>query len=135
MDYFTLYLILVSVYLSNFSSTFFYEQKKTHERSVPAIIVSFTKSFSKHPDIFPILKVVSEYLRLPFKLTVDYFIFYSILVSFSVIFHQVFAMNKRRCTDEVSGAKLDRLQKDFQNILTFCRFLRWFPNIKGSHLI
>ena len=30
-------------YLCNFSSTFFYEQKKTNERSVPAIIVSFAK--------------------------------------------------------------------------------------------
>ena len=51
--YFILYSILVS--------TFVYEQKKTQERSVPAIIiVLFAKGFSKHPHIFPIFKVVSE---------------------------------------------------------------------------
>ena len=38
--------------------------------------------------------MVSEYSRLPFKLKV----FYSILVSISVIFHPFLAMNKRRCT-------------------------------------
>ena len=63
-------------YPCNCSSTFFYKQKKTHERSVPAIIVSFAKGFSKHPHIFPIFKVDSEYSRLPFKLKVDYFILY-----------------------------------------------------------
>ena len=76
VDYFIL-LFNPRFYFCNFSSTFFYEQKTTHERSVPAIIliVSFAKEFSKHElHIFPIFKVVSEYLRLPFKPKVDYFI-------------------------------------------------------------
>ena len=96
-------------YPCNFSSTFFYEQKKTHERSVPAIIVSFAKGFSKHPHIFPIFKVVSEYSRLPFKLKVDYFILYWILVSTFVIFLPFFAMNKRRCTDEAENSSFIRM--------------------------
>ena len=75
VDYLTLYSILVSIFC-NFSSIFFYEQQKTHERSVPAIMVSFAKGFSKHPNIFQIFKMVSEYSRLPFKLKVDYFILY-----------------------------------------------------------
>ena len=73
-----------------------------HERSVPAIIVSFAKGFSKHPHILAIIKVDSEYSRLPFKLKVDYFILYSILVSTLVIFLLLFSMNKRRRTNEAS---------------------------------
>ena len=70
VDYFILYSILVSTF-AILLLLFFYEQKKTHERSVPAI------NSIKHPHIFSIFKVVSEYLRLPFKLTrVDYFILY-----------------------------------------------------------
>ena len=89
-------------YLCNFSSTFFYEQKKTHERSVPAVLLSFAKGFSKHPHIFTIFKVVSGYLRLPFKLNVDYFILNLILVSTSVIFLLLFSMNKQRRRNEAS---------------------------------
>ena len=73
---------------------FCYEQEKTYERSVSAKLVSFAKGFSKHPHILAIFKVDSEYLRLPFKVKVYYFILYSILV---LIF---FAMNKRRCAFE-----------------------------------
>ena len=75
VDYFILYSIVVST-LVIFLLLFFCEQKKTHERSVPAIILSFAKGFSKHPHIFLIFKMVSEYSRLPFKLKVDYFILY-----------------------------------------------------------
>ena len=39
----------------------------------------------------------------------DYFIFYSILVSFSVIFRPFFAMNKRRCTDEAENSSFIRM--------------------------
>ena len=101
VDYFILYSILVSTFVI-FFSTFFYEQKKTHERSVPAIIVSFAKGFSKHPHNFPIFKVVSEYLRLIFKLKVDYFILYLILVSTFVIFLLLYSMNKRGRMNEAS---------------------------------
>ena len=59
---------------------------KTLERSVSAKLVSFAKGFSKHPHILAIFKVDSEYLRFPFKLMVDYFILYSILVYSFVIF-------------------------------------------------
>ena len=47
-----------------------------------------------------IFKVRSEYLRFPFKVKVDYFILYSILVYSCVIFLIFFALNKRRCTFE-----------------------------------
>ena len=58
----------------------------TQERSFPAIIVSLAKGFSKHSSILAIFKVDSEYSRFPFKVKVDYFILYSILVSTFVIF-------------------------------------------------
>ena len=96
-----LYSILVSTFVI-FFLLFFYEQKKTHERSVPAIVVSFAKGFSKHPYNFPIFKVVSEYLRLIFKLKVDYFIIYLILVSTFVIFLLLYSMNKRGRMNEAS---------------------------------
>ena len=51
---------------------------------------SFAKGFSKHPYILDIFKVDSEYLRFPFKVKVDYFILYSILVSTFVIFLLLF---------------------------------------------
>ena len=94
------YFILYSSLVCNFSSTFFYEQKETHERSVPAMIVSFAKGFSKRPHIFPIFMVVSEHSRFPLKLMVDYFLLYSILLSTFVMFLLLFSMNKRRCTDK-----------------------------------
>ena len=76
VDYFIHYSIFVSTF-AIFLLLFFYEQKKTHERSVPAINSIVCKRISKHPHIFPIFKSVFEYLRLPFKLTrVDYFILY-----------------------------------------------------------
>ena len=65
-------------------------------------LVSFAKGFSKHPHIFPIFTVDSEYLRFPFKVKVDYFILYSILVSTFVIFLLLFSMNKRRRRKEAS---------------------------------
>ena len=42
-------------------------------------LVSFTKAFSKHPQILAIFKVDSEYLRFLFEVKVDYFILYLIL--------------------------------------------------------
>ena len=59
-------------------------------------------SFTKHHHILAIFKVDSEYLRFPFKVKVDYFILYSILVYSFVIFLIFFAMNKRRRTNEAS---------------------------------
>ena len=69
-------------------------------RGLGSKLVSFTKGFSKHPHILAIFKVDSEYLRFPFKVKVDYFILYSILVYSFVIFLIFFAMNKRRCAFE-----------------------------------
>ena len=79
---------------------FCYEQEKTYERSVSAKLVSFAKGFSKHPHILAIFKVDSEYLRFPFKVKVDYFILYSILVYSFVIFLIFFCYEQRRCTFE-----------------------------------
>ena len=59
--------------------------------------------------------MVSEYSRFPFKVKLDYFMLYLILVSTCVIFLLLFSMNKRRRTKEASPL---RLQKDFQNILS-----------------
>ena len=50
-------------------------------RGLGSKLVSFAKGFSEHPYILAIFKVDSEYLRVPFKVKVDYFILYSILVS------------------------------------------------------
>ena len=75
VDYFILYSILVStfvIFLLIFSMN---KSRRTNEASLQKV-VSFAKGFSKHPHIFPIFKVVSKYSRLPFKLTVDYFILY-----------------------------------------------------------
>ena len=65
-------------------------------------LVSFAEGFLKHPYILAIFKVDSEYLRFPFKVKVDYFILYSILVSTFVIFLLLFSMNKRRRTRDAS---------------------------------
>ena len=64
--------------------------------------MSFAKGFSKHPHILAIFKVDSEYLRFPFKVKVDHFILYSILVYSFVILLLFFAINKRRRTNEAS---------------------------------
>ena len=53
--------------------------------------------------------MVSEYLRLPFKLRVVYFILYWIVVSTFVIFLPFFAMNKRRCADEAENSSFIRM--------------------------
>ena len=45
-------------------------------RGLGSNLVSFSKGFSKHPHFLAIIKVDSEYSRLPFKLKVDYFILY-----------------------------------------------------------
>ena len=50
-------------------------------RGLGSKLVSFAKGFSKHSYILAISKVDSEYFRVPFKVKVDYFILYSILVS------------------------------------------------------
>ena len=72
-------------------------------RGLGSKLVLFAKGFSKHPHIFPIFKVDSEYLRFPFKVKGDYFILYSILVSTFVIFLLLFSMNKKRRTNEASA--------------------------------
>ena len=71
-------------------------------RGLGSNLVSFSKGFSKHPHILAIIKVDSEYLQFSFKLKVDYFILYSILVSTLVIFLLLSSMNKRRRTNEAS---------------------------------
>ena len=76
-------------------------------------LVSFAKGFSKHPCILAISKVDSEYLRFPFKVKVDYFILYSILVSTFVIFLLLFSMNKSRRTNEASLQKVVSFAKGF----------------------
>ena len=101
VDYFILYLILVStfvIFLLLFSMS---KRRRTNEASLLQI-VSFVKGFSKHPHIFLIFKVVSEYSRLPFKLKVDYFILYLILVSTFVSFLLLFSVSKRRRPKEAS---------------------------------
>ena len=72
-------------------------------RGLGSKLVSFAKVFSKNSHIMAIFKADSEYLRLPFKVKVDYFILYAILVSTFVIFLLLFSMNKRRCTDEAEN--------------------------------
>ena len=62
---------------------------------VSAKLVSFTKGFSKHPYILPIIKVVSDYLRFSLNVKVDYFILHLILGSSFVIFLIFFDMNKK----------------------------------------
>ena len=69
-------------------------------RGLGSKLVSFAKGFSKHPHIWVIFKVDSEYLRFLFKAKVDDFILYSILVSSFVIFLLLFSMNKRTRTNE-----------------------------------
>ena len=101
VDYFILYLILVStfvIFLLLFSMS---KRRRTNEASLLQI-VSFAKGYSKHFHIFLIFKVVSEYSRLPFKLKVDYFILYLILVSTFVSFLLLFSMSKRRRPKEAS---------------------------------
>ena len=71
-------------------------------RGLGSKLVSFAKGFSEHPYILATSKVDSEYLRFPFKVKVDYFILYSILVSTFAIFLLLFSMNKRRRTNEAS---------------------------------
>ena len=78
-------------------------------RGLGSKLVSFTKGFSKHPCILAIFKVVSEYLRFPFKVKADYFILYSVLVYSFVIFLTFFAMNKRRRTNEASLLNYSKL--------------------------
>ena len=62
-------------------------------RGLGSKLVSFAKGFSKHTYILAIFKVDSEYLRIPFKVKVDYFILYSMLVSTFVIVLLLFSMN------------------------------------------
>ena len=73
-------------------------------------MVSFAKGFSKHPHISRIFKMVSEYSKPPFRLKVDYFILYWILVSTTVSFLPFFAMNKRRCNDEAEISSFIRIE-------------------------
>ena len=73
-------------------------------RGLGSKLVSFAKGFSKHPYILAIFKVDSEYSRFPFKVKVDYFILYSILVSTFLIFLLLFSMNKRRRTNEAENS-------------------------------
>ena len=81
--------------------------------------------------------MVSEYSRLPFKLKVDYFILYWILVSTSVIFLPFFAMNKRRCTDEAENSSFIRMHT-FSSInrseSTDCQYVISSKKSSGHHI-
>ena len=82
--------------------------------------LSSSKGFAKHPHILRIFKVVSGYLRLPFKPKVDFVIFSLILVSTFIIFLLLFAMNirsahKRNRTYGIDGTIFTH--KKFANIL------------------
>ena len=101
-------------------------------RGLGSKLVSLTKGFSKHSHILAIFKVDSEYLRFPFKVKVDYFILYSILVYSFVIFLIFFAMNKRRCTFEAE-------QFFHSNVYLFKRKQKWttaFQHVisRASHI-
>ena len=73
--------------------------------------------------------MVSEYLRFPFKVKIDYFIPHSIFVYSFVIFLTFFAMNKRRRKNEAALLNKYHLQKDFLNIkLHFTGFYGGFYN-------
>ena len=65
----------------------------TDGRGLGSKLVSFAKGFSKHPHILAIFKVDSEYLRLPFRVKVDYFILHSILV-FAIVMVRVSLRSK-----------------------------------------
>ena len=119
-DYFILYSVLVYscvIFLTFFAMN---KRRRTNEASLLnySKLVSFANEFSKHPHILAIFKVDSEYLRFPFKLKVDYFILYSILVYGFVIFLIFFAMNKRRCTFEAE-------QFFHSNVYMFKRKQKW----------
>ena len=87
-------------------------------RSLGSKLVSFTKGFSKLSHILAIFKVDSEYLRFPFRVKVDYFILYSILLYSFVIFLKFFALNKRRCMFEAE-------QFFHSNVYMFKRKQKW----------
>ena len=129
VDYFILYSILVSTFVI-FLLLFSTSKRKTHKRSVPAIMVSFAKGFSKHPHIFPIFKMVSEYSRLLFKLKVDYFILNSrfYLRNFASVFcyeekkmhgrsREQFFYSNRRCT----CSSVNRNERQTINMLSLLR--------------
>ena len=82
-------------------------------RGLGSKLVSFTKAFSKHPQILAIFKVDSEYLKFLFEVKVDYFILYLILAYSLVIFFKCFPMNKRRCTFEAEQFFHSNVYKTF----------------------
>ena len=76
--------------------------------------------------------VDSEYLRFPFRVKVDYFMLYSVLVYSFVIFLVFFVMNKRRCTFEAE-------QFFHWNVYMFKRKQKWttaYQNVisRTSHI-
>ena len=89
-------------------------------------LVSFAKRFSKHSHIFPIFKVDSEYLRLPFKLKVDYFILYSILVSTFAILLLLFFYEQKK-THERSVPAINSIKHPH----IFSIFKVWFRIFKA----
>ena len=119
-DYFILYSVLVYSFVIFFIFFAMNKRRGTNEASLLnySKLVSFAKGFSKHLHILAIFKVDSEYLRFPFKLKVDYFILYSLLVYSFVIFLIFFAMNKRRCAFEAE-------QFFHSNVYMFKRKQKW----------
>ena len=73
-------------------------------RGLGSKLVLFAKGFSKHPHILVIFKMDSEYLRFPFKLKVDYFILYPILVSTFVIFLPLFFYEQKKTHEPIVPA-------------------------------
>ena len=106
-------------------------------RGLGSKLVSFAKGFSEHPYILAIFKVDSEYLRVPFKVKVDYFILYSILVSIFVIFLLLFSMNKRRRTNEAENSSFIRVctcssVTEIKDILSTC--YQFKEIVRTSHI-
>ena len=87
-----------------------------------------------------IFKVDSEYLRFPFKLMVDYFILYSILVYSFVIFLIFFCYEQRRCTFEAErsfirmfiSSSVNRNERRLINMWSAGRLIYISVSIKGT---
>ena len=115
----------------------------TDGRGLGSKLVSFAKRFSKHPHILAIFKVDSEYLRFPFKVKVDYFILYSILVYSFVIFLIFFCYETKKTHERSSSAKLVSFAKGcskwslhfagFYKVVS--EYLRFPFNVKVGHFI
>ena len=109
-------------------------------RGLGSKLVSFTKGSSKHPHILAIFKVDSEYLRFPFKVKVDYFILYSVLVFCN--FSYIFCYELKKTHERSVSAKLVSFAKGFSkypHILAIFKvdseYLRFPFKVKADYFI